>query len=151
MMDFISCGYPDLSFHGETAWRPQIENYSRQLGVMYCGLYGEKELGLNGRNGIPKKADLLANPEVADETASQKGGMEDGREEFLYLAVNMHWEPHRLGLPRLPKGKRWEILFSTCAPCEKNPAEFVSLPPKTTAVYVCREEGTKIEERLETF
>lgn len=151
MMDFISCGYPDLSFHGETAWRPQIENYSRQLGVMYCGLYGEKELGLNGRNGIPKKADPLANPEVADETASQKGGMEDGREEFLYLAVNMHWESHRLGLPRLPKGKRWEILFSTCTPCEKNPVEFVSLPPKTTAVYVCREEGTKIEERMETF
>lgn len=41
LMDTISCGYPDLSFHGQTAWRPQMEWYSRQLGVMYCGLYGK--------------------------------------------------------------------------------------------------------------
>lgn len=43
MMDAISCGYPDLSFHGQTAWRPQMEGYSRKLGVMYCGLYGKKD------------------------------------------------------------------------------------------------------------
>ncbi|HAF26068.1 MAG TPA: hypothetical protein DCG85_02000 [Lachnospiraceae bacterium] len=38
-MDYISCGYPDLSYHGEQAWFPGFENYNRHLGVMYCGKY----------------------------------------------------------------------------------------------------------------
>lgn len=39
IMDYISCGYPDLSYHGKEAWRPQFENYNRHLGVLYCGKY----------------------------------------------------------------------------------------------------------------
>lgn len=42
MMDYISCGFPDLSYHGETAWRPRMDQQSRQLGVMYCGQYARK-------------------------------------------------------------------------------------------------------------
>lgn len=40
-MDYISCGYPDLSYHGESAWRPQTENYHRHIGMMLCGKYAE--------------------------------------------------------------------------------------------------------------
>ncbi len=39
LMDSISCGYPDLSYHGENAWRPQTESYSRHIGIMFCGKY----------------------------------------------------------------------------------------------------------------
>ena len=39
LMDYIACGYPDLSYHGENAWRPQTENYCRHIGIMYCGKY----------------------------------------------------------------------------------------------------------------
>lgn len=39
MMDYISCGCPDLSYHGEHAWYPGFENYNRHMGVMYCGKY----------------------------------------------------------------------------------------------------------------
>lgn len=39
MMDYISCGYPDLSYHGEQAWYPEFANYSRHMGVLYCGKY----------------------------------------------------------------------------------------------------------------
>lgn len=39
LMDYISCGYPDLSYHGESAWRPQTESYHRHIGLMYCGKY----------------------------------------------------------------------------------------------------------------
>lgn len=43
MMDYLSCGYPDLSFHGEEAFRPNWDYYSRQAGLLYCGDYaGEK-------------------------------------------------------------------------------------------------------------
>lgn len=41
IMDYISCGYPDLSYHGQNAWRPQLESYSRQVGMMYCGKYAK--------------------------------------------------------------------------------------------------------------
>lgn len=43
IMDYIGCGYPDLSYHGEEAWRPDLNNYSRFAGVMYCGFYAKKE------------------------------------------------------------------------------------------------------------
>lgn len=123
MMDTISCGYPDLSYHGMTAWRPQMEWNSRQLGVMYCGQYGEKN-----------------------------------EEAFIYLAMNMHWEPHSLAFPRLPKGEYWEPLFASND--EMKDASFAQdmaqILPKTTAVFVSRhktENDEAIEDgtHLETF
>lgn len=39
-MDYISCGYPDLSYHGEEPWKPGFEPYSHQIGIMICGKYG---------------------------------------------------------------------------------------------------------------
>ncbi len=43
LMDYLSCGYPDLSFHGEEAFKPSWEYFSRQAGLLYCGDYvGEK-------------------------------------------------------------------------------------------------------------
>ncbi len=38
-MDYIACGYPDLSYHGKDAWRMNAEPNSREAGVMYCGNY----------------------------------------------------------------------------------------------------------------
>ena len=40
-MDYITCGYPDLSYHGDQAWYPRFENYSRHMGIMYCGKYAK--------------------------------------------------------------------------------------------------------------
>ena len=123
MMDSISCGYPDLSFHGETAWRPQMENYSRQLGVAYCGLYREKDLGIRGR--AEKQED---------------GAAGACAEEFLYLGINMHWEPHNLGLPRLPKGKRWELVWSTNGEADEmdQVQDHAVIPPKSISLYACK-------------
>lgn len=39
IMDYKSCGYPDLSYHGESAWRPRMDSYNRHIGIMYCGKY----------------------------------------------------------------------------------------------------------------
>ena len=36
-LDRYGYGYPDLSYHGEEAWRVQLEYYSRHIGIMYCG------------------------------------------------------------------------------------------------------------------
>lgn len=46
-MDTLACGYPDISFHGTMAWRPEYFTYSRTLGVLLCGEYvkGRKDSG----------------------------------------------------------------------------------------------------------
>ena len=44
-MDYRSCGRPDVSYHGEYVWRPEFENFRRQLGILYWGEYGTKEDG----------------------------------------------------------------------------------------------------------
>ena len=41
LMDYLSCGYPDLSCHGKDAWRPDMSGYSHILGMLYCGLYDD--------------------------------------------------------------------------------------------------------------
>ncbi|MBE5960671.1 MAG: alpha-amylase [Lachnospiraceae bacterium] len=38
-MDYISCGYPDISYHGVKAWYPDYSNYCRTSGIMLCGKY----------------------------------------------------------------------------------------------------------------
>ena len=43
LIDYGACGYPDASYHGESPWKPDTSNYSRQLGVMYCGKYAYRE------------------------------------------------------------------------------------------------------------
>ncbi len=36
MADTESCGYPEISYHSETAWRVSAEYYSRAFGIMFC-------------------------------------------------------------------------------------------------------------------
>ena len=36
-LDRYGYGFPDLSYHGEEAWKAQQENYNRHIGIMYCG------------------------------------------------------------------------------------------------------------------
>ena len=42
-LDRYGYGYPDLSYHGEEAWKVQLENYNRHIGIMYCGRNDEGE------------------------------------------------------------------------------------------------------------
>ena len=88
MMDYKACGYPDLSYHGSLAWRPSMENYDRQIGLLYCGKYAVSE-----------------------------NGKED---DFFYVAMNMHWEPQEIALPRLPAGLTWEKILDTDSTMDGN-------------------------------
>lgn len=45
IMDYISCGYPDISFHGTKAWCPEYANYCRTLGILLCGKYAMNKTG----------------------------------------------------------------------------------------------------------
>lgn len=112
LMDYISCGYPDLSYHGRNAWRAQTESYNRHIGILYCGKY-----------------------------ALKPNGKED---DYLYLAMNMHWESHELALPKLPKGMRWERVFATGEETAAEEEYIRQIPARSTAIYcsVTEQEGT---------
>lgn len=43
LSDRISCGYPDISYHGTNAWYAQMNTYDRHLGIMYSCVYGDEE------------------------------------------------------------------------------------------------------------
>lgn len=45
VMDYLACGHPDISYHGEKAWCPEFEPFRRQMGIMYCGAYARKAGG----------------------------------------------------------------------------------------------------------
>jgi glycogen operon protein len=81
--DARSCGYPDLSLHGEEAWRPEISNFTHTLGWLL-------------REDLP---------------ADAAGGNKEPR--LFYIGINTHWEPRRLALPRPPKGTAWDIVIDT--------------------------------------
>ncbi|MCR5356531.1 MAG: hypothetical protein K6E63_03920 [Lachnospiraceae bacterium] len=39
LLDHKSCGYPDVSYHSEMAWYPQMDTHIRYIGTMLCGMY----------------------------------------------------------------------------------------------------------------
>lgn len=45
MLDQFKMGYPDLSYHGDEAWKLNTDAYNRHIGIMYCGENGgQKDL-----------------------------------------------------------------------------------------------------------
>ena len=129
ILDTLSCGYPDLSYHGQNAWRPQTESYNRHVGMMYCGKY-----------------------------AVTPQGTEDA---FLYVAMNMHWEPQKLAFPKLPKGMEWKLVLATemaeetltVQEKEEQPREQTGIiAPRSIAVYegvaaMPQEKGKRVSTR----
>ena len=82
--DSISCGFPDVSCHGNSAWYDTMESYNRHIGIMYCSRYA---CTLN----------TLADRHNNDEN------------ELIYIAYNMHWEEHELALPKAEQECRWQV------------------------------------------
>lgn len=40
--DSLSCGYPDISCHGNSAWYDRMESYNRHIGIMYYSKYAQE-------------------------------------------------------------------------------------------------------------
>ena len=91
MMDYISCGYPDMSYHGTKAWYPDFSNYSRVIGILISGDY----------------------PVVKTTRNTKKISSKKTKDNYFYFAYNMHWESHVFELPKLPNGYVWKILVDT--------------------------------------
>lgn len=119
LMDSISCGYPDLSYHGENAWSPKTGGSFCHVGIMLCGKYARIDCGTE--------------------------------DAFLYIGMNMHWIRHRLALPKLPKGMRWETAIDTgeTGVAQEEPREenVRDLPPRNIVVLVGAAEPAGTGER----
>lgn len=74
-----SMGYPEISWHGTTAWQADFSAESRCIAVMFTG-----------------KSERL-----------------EGLDDFIYVAMNSHWEAHEFELPALPENLKWHVLANT--------------------------------------
>lgn len=106
-MDYLSCGYPDVSYHGKEAWSPDTGPASRSVGILYCGNYGQ----------------VTDNAKAMDT-------------ELFYFGINMHWETHRFGLPKLADGLEWIPLFSTQPDIQDKweNSDNILIPPRTIII-----------------
>lgn len=109
--DPLSCGYPDISYHGSSAWYQVLENFNRHIGIMYCSRYA---------------------PHADGDTAVA------GPFELIYIGYNMHWESHELALPKLPGTAGWTLRLCSGTPADAvlSDTRTVRLAPRTIAVLV---------------
>lgn len=45
LMDYLSCSFPDLSYHATRAWQPDMSSYIHHIGLLYCGKYARTAFG----------------------------------------------------------------------------------------------------------
>jgi len=78
--DYMGSGYPDISFHGTSPWKPDWSSDSRVLAFL-----------LDGKH-------------------ARGGTVQDN---YIYVAMNSHWEGHSFGLPTLPDNLQWHVVANT--------------------------------------
>lgn len=47
VVDIYGCGFPELSYHGESAWKSQIDSYRHSIGILYCDHNNLLYMGIN--------------------------------------------------------------------------------------------------------
>lgn len=128
--DPISCGYPDISYHGTNAWYQVMENYNRHMGILYCSKYVnlnvfQKENNFEKEDGFEQKMPVEKNNNIEKKAAF----------ELIYVGFNLHWEWHDLALPKLPEGGKWNVEFNTgTEKIEVVENKLIKIPPRTTVV-----------------
>ncbi len=91
MSDYCACGYPDLSLHGEEAWKVETDDLTRHFAMLYATHYADVDKNGKWLPGADK---------------SKKG-------EYIYIAVNMHWSDHSFALPKIHPDKKWKVILDT--------------------------------------
>ncbi len=89
MTDYCGNGTPDLSLHGEEAWKTNLDDLTRHFAMLYSTEYGYVDV--NGKK------------------------LDSGKSEsdYIYIMVNMHWTPHEFAIPNIPDKKTWSVLVDT--------------------------------------
>ncbi len=115
--DYRGYGLPDLSYHGEEAWRPDTDPYSRCIGLLFCGAYA-----------------------AIDATH---------KDHDLYIAFNMHWEPHTFSLPASREGFSWKPVMDTATEQSFAAARFESARQEQTDTFTLMQRSIMLFEATE--
>ena len=128
-MDTLSCGYPDISFHGKEAWRPDTSPASRSMGVMYCGRYGEID-GRRDEDFIYFGVNLYWEPHILGLPTLPRG-----KAWKLYASTDAAaLEAQK----RTDKGTETEQELQTEGEPEDN-LQKVTIPPRTIVIYTTKD------------
>ena len=108
-IDYLGIGYPDVSLHGEEAWKPDLGAFSHSIAVAYCENYAET--GTGSFAGTQPAAFSLKG--TAGSSVSRSGRVGRYQYAFTCLAINMYWKDLSLALPKLPPHYVWRIVMDT--------------------------------------
>lgn len=82
-----------------------------------------KHLDQESISGYPSVSWHGVNPWKFDHTSQNRviglmftSKKDTKHDDFVYIALNMHWEPHNIELPLLPKGYHWKTFVNTNQP-----------------------------------
>ena len=78
---------------------------------------------------------------------------EGNKDDDLYIAYNMHWNPHEMALPSLPEQKSWYLTADTNTPevflTEENQKKVstktVMVPPRSIVILTGKQEKRQDE------
>ena len=117
MLDQTSCGFPDLSFHQDEAWKTDLSGDKHHIGMMFTELTGvEKDHKHAGKIGTRKTM-------------------------LYYVAFNMHWEERSFSMPNLIKKAKWSEMYTTGEPStfhDENGNTGFTVPARTVAIFVAK-------------
>jgi glycogen operon protein len=102
IMDYLSCGYPDVSYHGLAPWKPNLQGNSHYVGVMYCGKYAQDDtfyLALNmhwediviALPKLPKELHwecILSTKEEAERIPGEEGSCIPARSVAIFMSFS---------------------------------------------------------------
>ncbi len=114
MLDHELCGFPDLSFHQEEAWKTDLSGDKHHIGMMFSELVDSKSEG----------------------KTTSKIGTRFTR--LYYIAFNMHWEERIFSMPNLIKKAKWNELLTTGDSAvlkEANGSTSFAVPPRTVVIF----------------
>ena len=89
MLDNASCGFPDLSFHQDEAWKTDLSGDKHYIGMMFAELVN------------------------ATEDTEKEKNIGTKYTKLYYIAYNMHWEERKFSMPNLFKKSKWNQILST--------------------------------------
>ena len=117
MSDHSSCGFPDLSFHQDEAWKTDLSGDKHHIGVMFTELTG------------------------VDKSHKNAGKIGTKKTTLYYVALNMHWEERTFFMPNLIRKAKWSELISTgenCSLVEEGGNTGFLVPARTVAIFVAK-------------
>ncbi|MCD8120132.1 MAG: hypothetical protein LUE29_11785 [Lachnospiraceae bacterium] len=129
--DYRALGFPDLSWHGETAWQYSENPADRYFAAMYYGKYAAEDKIAEAKKNITGKS-------ATEKNSAGEGAGNARSSRLYYVACNMSGEEKDFGVPNLARGKLWAPLFSTdeLTSCD---GKILTLAAHSVAVYVSDE------------